>query len=190
MKGIGILLALLLLCAFVVVAQDNQTTTTTTQTTTTTNKIITILPPRARRTVIGTPLATRRSSRIARPTRMPRTQDRNTADQEKADAKNEGTKSGEERDKVMARLDDSSKILNELLGAPDKGIPDEVFEHAKCVAVVPSMVKGGFVFGAEHGRGVATCRTANGAGARRLSSSSPAVAGDCKSACRPRTWSC
>ena len=89
-------------------------------------------------------------------------QDRNAADQEKADAKNEGTTSGEDRDKVMARLDDSSKILNELLGAPDKGIPDKVFESAKCVAVVPSMVKGGFVFGAEHGRGVATCRTANG----------------------------
>lgn len=68
----------------------------------------------------------------------------------------------EERDKAVGRMDDSSKILNELLSAPDKGIPDEVFEKAKCVAVVPSMVKGGFVFGAEHGRGVATCRTANG----------------------------
>lgn len=89
-------------------------------------------------------------------------QDRNAANQEKSDAKNEGNKSAEDRDKVMARLDDSSKILNELLGAPDKGIPDKVFENAKCVAVVPSMVKGGFVFGAEHGRGVATCRTANG----------------------------
>jgi lipid-binding SYLF domain-containing protein len=88
-------------------------------------------------------------------------QDANAADQEKADAKNEGTKSGEERDKVLARMDDSSKILNELLAAPDKGIPDDVFKSAKCVAVVPSMVKGGFVFGAEHGRGVATCRTAN-----------------------------
>jgi SH3 domain-containing YSC84-like protein 1 len=68
----------------------------------------------------------------------------------------------EERDNAVGRMDDSSKILNELLSAPDKGIPDEVFEKAKCVAVVPSMVKGGFVFGAEHGRGVATCRTANG----------------------------
>ncbi len=89
-------------------------------------------------------------------------QDANAADQENSDAKDAGTKSGEERDKVLARLDDSSKILNELLGAPDKGIPDDVFKSAKCVAVVPSMVKGGFVFGAEHGRGVATCRTANG----------------------------
>src|SRR5580704_7204411 len=62
----------------------------------------------------------------------------------------------------MARLDDSSKVLNELLGAPDKGIPQDVYKSAKCVAVVPSMVKGGFVFGAEHGRGVATCRLPNG----------------------------
>jgi len=48
------------------------------------------------------------------------------------------------------------------MSAPDKGIPEEVLEHARCVAVVPHMIKGGFVFGAENGRGVATCRTANG----------------------------
>jgi lipid-binding SYLF domain-containing protein len=48
------------------------------------------------------------------------------------------------------------------MSAPDRGIPEEVLEHAKCVAVVPHMLKGGFVFGAENGRGVATCRTANG----------------------------
>jgi lipid-binding SYLF domain-containing protein len=89
-------------------------------------------------------------------------QDANRADQEKADAKDATTQSGEQHDKVMARLDDSSKILNELLGAPDKGIPEDVYKSAKCVAVVPSMVKGGFVFGAEHGRGVTTCRLPNG----------------------------
>ena len=48
------------------------------------------------------------------------------------------------------------------MAAPDRGIPEEVLEHARCVAVVPHMIKGGFVFGAEGGRGVATCRTANG----------------------------
>ncbi len=46
--------------------------------------------------------------------------------------------------------------------APDKGIPEEVLDHAKCIAVVPHMLKAGFVFGAENGKGVATCRTANG----------------------------
>jgi lipid-binding SYLF domain-containing protein len=48
------------------------------------------------------------------------------------------------------------------MAAPDKGIPEEVLEHARCVAVVPHLLKGGFVFGAENGRGVATCRTASG----------------------------
>jgi lipid-binding SYLF domain-containing protein len=140
MKRIGILWALLMFCAFTMLAQDNQNNTAT-QT---------------------TPTDTQNSNAQDQAHKNAATQDQNAADQEKADAKNEGTKAGEERDKVMARLDDSSKILNELLSAPDKGIPNEVFDSAKCVAVVPSMVKGGFVFGAEHGRGVATCRTEHG----------------------------
>ena len=53
-------------------------------------------------------------------------------------------------------------VLHEIMSAPDRGIPEEVLEHAKCVAVVPHLLKGGFVFGAENGRGVATCRTENG----------------------------
>jgi lipid-binding SYLF domain-containing protein len=52
--------------------------------------------------------------------------------------------------------------MHEIMGTPDKGIPEEVLEHAKCLAVIPHMVKGGFVFGAEGGKGVATCRTADG----------------------------
>ena len=60
------------------------------------------------------------------------------------------------------RLDNAANVLHQVMGTPDKGIPQEVMDHAKCVAVVPHMVKGGFVFGAEGGRGVATCRTASG----------------------------
>ena len=60
------------------------------------------------------------------------------------------------------RLDNAARVLHEIMAAPDRGIPEEVLEHAKCVAVVPHMIKGGFVFGAEGGRGVTTCRTANG----------------------------
>ena len=60
------------------------------------------------------------------------------------------------------RLDNAAKVLHEVMAAPDKGIPNEVMEHAKCVAVVPHMVKGGFVVGAEGGKGVATCRTEHG----------------------------
>lgn len=60
------------------------------------------------------------------------------------------------------RMDHAGSILREIMAAPDKGIPEEVLEHAKCIAVVPHMIKGGFVFGAQNGRGVATCRSANG----------------------------
>ena len=60
------------------------------------------------------------------------------------------------------RLDKAAQVLTQVMGAPDKGIPQEVLDHAKCIAVVPHMVKGGFVFGAEGGKGVATCRTDRG----------------------------
>ncbi len=66
------------------------------------------------------------------------------------------------REKSNERLDNAGNVLREIMGAPDKGIPEEVLEHAKCIAVVPHMIKGGFVFGAENGRGVATCRTSKG----------------------------
>src|ERR1700687_3730199 len=66
------------------------------------------------------------------------------------------------REASTERLEKAGKVLNEIMGAPDKGIPEEVLEHAKCIAVVPHMLKGGFVLGAENGRGVTTCRTANG----------------------------
>ena len=49
-----------------------------------------------------------------------------------------------------------------MINAPDKGIPEEVLNNAKCIVVVPHLIKGGFVIGGEHGRGVATCRTKEG----------------------------
>ena len=69
---------------------------------------------------------------------------------------------GTNREATNDRLDHAGRVLHEIMDAPDKGIPEEVLEHAKCVAVVPHLLKGGFVFGAENGRGVATCRTAHG----------------------------
>jgi lipid-binding SYLF domain-containing protein len=68
----------------------------------------------------------------------------------------------DEKEDAIDRLDNATKVLNEIMATPDKGIPNEVLDGAKCIAVVPHLVKGGFVFGAKHGRGVATCRTANG----------------------------
>ena len=63
---------------------------------------------------------------------------------------------------TLARVQDAAKDLDQIMAAPDSQIPAEVLQSAKCVAVVPDMVKGGFVIGGQHGRGVATCRTANG----------------------------
>jgi lipid-binding SYLF domain-containing protein len=69
---------------------------------------------------------------------------------------------GTTREATDDRLDHAGSVLHEIMAAPDSGIPEEVLEHARCVAVVPHLLKGGFIFGAENGRGVATCRTKTG----------------------------
>ena len=66
------------------------------------------------------------------------------------------------RQDALDRLDSAGIVMHEIMATPDKGIPEEVLDHAKCVAVVPNLMKGGLVFGAKHGKGVATCRTAKG----------------------------
>jgi SH3 domain-containing YSC84-like protein 1 len=68
----------------------------------------------------------------------------------------------DEKEDAVERLENATKVLNEIMNAPDKGIPEEVVDGAKCIAVVPHLIKGGFIFGAKHGRGVATCRTPKG----------------------------
>jgi SH3 domain-containing YSC84-like protein 1 len=68
----------------------------------------------------------------------------------------------ENRKDSTERLTNAGIVLNEIMAAPDKGIPQEVLDNAKCIAVVPNMAKAAFVFGGKHGRGVATCRTATG----------------------------
>jgi len=69
---------------------------------------------------------------------------------------------GPEQQDTSARLQAAGLVMNEIMAAPDKGIPEEVLNGAKCIAVVPDMAKGGFIVGGEHGRGVVTCRTAHG----------------------------
>jgi len=62
----------------------------------------------------------------------------------------------------MDRVQASADVLNEIQSAPDSGIPQDILGHAECVAVVPSMLKGGFIVAGKYGRGVASCRTAKG----------------------------
>ena len=66
------------------------------------------------------------------------------------------------QDDATERLQKAGDVLKEILNTPDKGIPEEVLDSAKCIVVVPHLIKGGFIVGGKHGRGVASCRTANG----------------------------
>jgi lipid-binding SYLF domain-containing protein len=68
----------------------------------------------------------------------------------------------DENQKSVDRLQAAGTVLDEIMNTPDNGIPSEVFGNAECVAVVPSMLKGGFIVGAHYGRGVASCRTHKG----------------------------
>ena len=69
---------------------------------------------------------------------------------------------GSARKDSTERLQNSGDVLKEIASAPDRGIPEEVLHDARCLVVVPHLVKGGFIFGAKHGRGVAVCRTSDG----------------------------
>ena len=69
---------------------------------------------------------------------------------------------GSAREDTVARLQSSVDVLQAVMSAPDKGIPEEVLSNAKCIVVVPDLIKGGFIFGGKHGRGVASCRTSEG----------------------------
>src|ERR1700730_12782948 len=69
---------------------------------------------------------------------------------------------GSAREDTVERLDKSVDVLHSIMSTPDKGIPEEVLTGAKCMLIVPNLIKGGFIFGGKHGRGVASCRTSSG----------------------------
>jgi lipid-binding SYLF domain-containing protein len=64
--------------------------------------------------------------------------------------------------KASGRIEAAGTVLDEIQAAPDNRIPEEILGSAECVAVVPSLLNGGFVFGGRYGRGVASCRTPKG----------------------------
>jgi SH3 domain-containing YSC84-like protein 1 len=69
---------------------------------------------------------------------------------------------GTAREDTIERFHSSVEVLHAIMEAPDKGIPEEVLSNAKCIMVVPNLIKGGFIFGGKHGRGIASCRTSDG----------------------------
>src|ERR1019366_2799773 len=74
----------------------------------------------------------------------------------------EDTKAPEANTKASGRVEAAGTVLDEIQAAPDQRIPEEVLGSAECVAVVPSLLNGGFVFGGRYGKGVASCRTPKG----------------------------
>src|ERR1700683_5351942 len=74
----------------------------------------------------------------------------------------EDAKAEEANTKASGRVQAAGTVLDEIQAAPDERLPEEVLGSADCVAVVPSLLNGGFVFGGRYGRGVASCRTPKG----------------------------
>ena len=62
------------------------------------------------------------------------------------------------------RLAEAAVVFSEVMAAPDKGIPQEMLEHAHCIVIVPDLKTAAFVFGAKYGKGILTCRNKGGPG--------------------------
>ncbi|HEX8713761.1 MAG TPA: lipid-binding SYLF domain-containing protein [Terracidiphilus sp.] len=66
------------------------------------------------------------------------------------------------REDLQNRIDSAKTTLDDIMAAQDSTIPSNILASATCVAVVPALLKGAFVFGAQYGQGVVTCRTGKG----------------------------
>jgi lipid-binding SYLF domain-containing protein len=67
-----------------------------------------------------------------------------------------------DREDDISRTHKAAQVFREIMNTPDQGIPQELLESAKCIAIIPGDVKFAFIFGGSYGRGLATCRTAHG----------------------------
>src|SRR6202050_732554 len=68
-----------------------------------------------------------------------------------------------DKDHVAKIINESANVFNEIMSAPDKGIPRDILHHAQCIGIIPNMKRAGFIVGAKYGKGVLTCRV-NGGG--------------------------
>jgi lipid-binding SYLF domain-containing protein len=74
------------------------------------------------------------------------------------------TWAAEEKTKTNERLDDAAALFSEIMGTPDKSIPQDLLNKSHCIVLVPGLKKGGFLVAAKYGRGYVVCRTASGMG--------------------------
>jgi lipid-binding SYLF domain-containing protein len=73
-----------------------------------------------------------------------------------------GVAMAQDREKLGDRAADAAAVLNEVMGTPEATIPESLLEDSRCVAVIPRVVKVGFIFGGRHGRGLLSCRVGDG----------------------------
>ena len=67
-----------------------------------------------------------------------------------------------DREDDVKRTDRAAQVFKEIMNTPDQGIPQDLLESTKCIAIIPGEVKFAFIFGGSYGRGLATCRTGHG----------------------------
>jgi lipid-binding SYLF domain-containing protein len=67
-----------------------------------------------------------------------------------------------DRDDDVSRIHHATDVFDQIMQAPDQGIPNGLLNKARCIAVIPGDVKFAFIFGGNYGRGIATCRTESG----------------------------
>ncbi len=67
-----------------------------------------------------------------------------------------------DRATLDSRINAATSTIRQIMSVPDNAIPDKIAQQATCIGVIPGLKKGAFIFGAEYGRGVVTCRTGHG----------------------------
>jgi SH3 domain-containing YSC84-like protein 1 len=82
--------------------------------------------------------------------------------QQDTQTQGKSSKEAKEAKEGVEQSQKASTAFKEIMSAPDKAIPQKVLDGAECIAVFPSVIKGGFIVGGRGGRGVASCRTAGG----------------------------
>ena len=66
------------------------------------------------------------------------------------------------REDDIHRIQDAAEIFQEMMNTPDKAIPEELLSSAQCIAIIPGAMKFAFMVGGNYGKGLVTCRSANG----------------------------
>ena len=67
-------------------------------------------------------------------------------------------------EKAVVRCDTAAKVLDEVMGTPEKAVPEDLINKAQCIVIVPGVKKAGLGFGGEYGKGVLVCRSKGGSG--------------------------